>query len=71
MYHDNIDSILTFLGLFLITNVIGTPEVLNLAKNPTTLRSNIPPNHVKLIVLVLVSVQKKNMFNYSICNFPF
>ena len=67
---NNIDLILTFVGLFLITNVLGTPEASNLAKNPTTLRSNIPSDHIKLRGFVLVSVLK-NMFNYLICNFPF
>ena len=70
MYHNNIDLILTFIGLFLITNVIGTPEASNLAKNPTTLRSNIPPDHFKFRGFVLISVLK-NMFNHLICNFPF
>jgi hypothetical protein len=59
MYHTNIDLILTFLGLFLITNVLGTPKTSNLARNPTsiselatenptTLRSNISSDHFKL-----------------------
>ena len=34
MYHNRIDLILTFLGLFLITNVFGAPGTL--AKNQTS-----------------------------------
>ena len=56
---NNIDLILTFVGLFLITNVLGTLEASNSAKNPTsisksaienpiTLRSNIFSDHFKL-----------------------
>ena len=37
MYNKNIDLILTFLGLFLFTNVFGTPEASNLAKNETSI----------------------------------
>ena len=33
MYHNNIDLILTFLGLFLIKNVLGAPGNSSLAKN--------------------------------------
>ena len=36
MYHNNIDLILTFLGLFLITNVFGAPGASSLAKNLTS-----------------------------------
>ena len=36
MYHKNIDLILTFLGLFLITNVFGAPGASSLAKNQTS-----------------------------------
>ena len=36
MYHNNIDLILTFLGLFLITNVFGAPGASSLAKNQTS-----------------------------------
>ena len=38
MYHNNIDLILTFLGLFLIKNVFGAPGALNLFKNQTNTR---------------------------------
>ena len=59
MYLKNIDLILAFVGLFLNTNVLGTLEASNSAKNPTsisksatenpiTLRSNIPSDHFKL-----------------------
>ena len=36
MYHNNIDLIATFLGLFLITNVFGATGASNLAKNQTS-----------------------------------
>ena len=36
MYHNRIDLILTFLGLFLITNVFGAPGASSLAKNQTS-----------------------------------
>ena len=38
MYHINIDLILTFIGLFLITNVLGAPGASSLAKNQTSTR---------------------------------
>ena len=36
MYHNRIDLILTFLGLFLITNVFGAPGATSLAKKSTS-----------------------------------
>ena len=36
MYHNKIDLIVTFLGLFLITNVFGAPGASSLAKNQTS-----------------------------------
>ena len=36
MYHNRIDLILTFLGLFLITNVFGAPGASSLAQNQTS-----------------------------------
>ena len=36
MYQNNIDLILTFLGLILITNVFGAPGASSLAKNLTS-----------------------------------
>ena len=57
MYHNNIDLILTFLGLFLITNVFGAPGASSLSKNPTitikavsqiSLESSDHPNYGEL-----------------------
>ena len=36
MYHNRIDLILTFLGLFLIKNVFGAPGATSLAKKSTS-----------------------------------
>ena len=41
MYHKNIDLILTFLSLFLITNVFGAPGASNL-------ETSVQPNHGEL-----------------------
>ena len=41
MYHKNIDLILTFLSLFLITNVFGAPGASNL-------EPSVQPNHGEL-----------------------
>ena len=44
MYHNRIDLILTFLGLFLITNVLGAPGASSLAKNQTSTSKSATKN---------------------------
>ena len=44
MYHNRIDLILTFLGLFLITNVFGAPGASSLATNQTSTSKSATKN---------------------------